>query len=98
LLFFNSFNLGLACKLGKHPFWTLFEENLEKLVLSKRVITEKDIYIYSVQNGCLPSLHARPKLKELKNKRMITYDGELALTYSSLFGNKKRITKSIMAK
>lgn len=76
----------------------LFEQNLEKKILDESLKTEKDVYIYTVQNGCLPNIHAKPRLKKMKENGIIAYEGKLALTYSSLFGNKERITKSIKVK
>lgn len=61
----------------------LFEQNLKEFVLKNRNINEKDVFVFTLQNGCLGS-HAKLPLEKLKKEGKITYDGQLALTYSTL--------------
>lgn len=60
-----------------------FQNNLKEFVLKNNYLNEMDVFIFTLQNGCLGS-HAKLPLKELKDAGKIFYEGQLALTYSSL--------------
>ncbi|GAB5553998.1 MAG: hypothetical protein Sapg2KO_35890 [Saprospiraceae bacterium] len=75
-----------------------FEKNLEKLIKEKRRLSEKDIFYFSVKNGFLAFKHAEPVFKRLRQEGIVTYEGKLGLTYSTLFSNKTRMPKIIKLK
>lgn len=48
----------------------VFEQNLEALILTKQIITNKDVYIYTITKGFTLS-HARKVIKNLYNNKKI---------------------------
>ena len=75
----------------------LFEDRLEKMIRDEREVTEKDVYLYTIEHGLLPNKHARPVLSNLKAAGIIDYEGILALSYSSL-SRRGRVPKTIKVK
>ncbi len=53
---------------------TLFEEELEKEILEGKLKTEWDIYIFTLTNGFLGNIHAKPIVDKLKKDKKIGTD------------------------
>ncbi|MBV6421932.1 MAG: hypothetical protein DAHOPDDO_03220 [Ignavibacteriaceae bacterium] len=80
----------------------LFEETLTKIdrfnilltefIESKGVVTNKDIYILTLENGHPPK-HATDQLSKLKHENKITYNGKPRINYDSVFN--KKVTVNI---
>lgn len=61
----------------------VFEKDLKEFVLKRKCVTEKEVFVFILQNGFLGS-HAKPLLKKLKEEKEIFFEGQLALTYATL--------------
>jgi three-Cys-motif partner protein len=55
---------------GKPKKTQVFEASLESAIKSGQVISEKDIYLFCLENGMMPG-HAAPVLKKLKEQKVI---------------------------
>jgi len=57
-------------ELGKSTKLHFFEQDLEKAILGKKLKTNKDIYIFALENGCL-SKHAKEVIKNLIDRNVL---------------------------
>lgn len=73
-----------------------FQDSIEKLVLSKELNTNHDVYNYSLDCGHIGS-HAAERLKDMKRMKRIYYDSRSPLvTYENVYKIKKLIKYEII--
>lgn len=65
----------------------LFRTSLTKNILEKRLVTNHDIYYYTIEKGHI-SFHAATVLRDLKRKNIIHYSGQPMINYNAVKGNK----------
>jgi hypothetical protein len=66
---------------------TKFVEELEKQIVGKKILTNRDVYNYALHSG-VKSEHAREAIKKLAEKGLIK-NKKLPISYSTVFREKK---------
>lgn len=61
-----------------------FEQELEKLIMSKMIISNKEIYDFTLESGHIPA-HANNKIKELKKNKILSYEGFTNISYNKCY-------------
>lgn len=67
-----------------------FKRELKEFILSKKEISNKEIYDYTLENGHIPK-HAKEVLCELRNNEMVCHFSYPKLNYKQIYSNKKQI-------
>lgn len=75
-----------------------FQNDIRAKVLDGILHTNKDVYIYSLEEGHIPK-HAEEVLKEMKHQNMISYEGRTPLVnYNQVIKNQRIISYEIVKK
>lgn len=70
-----------------------YEFELEKFILSKNEITNKDLYDFTLENGHIPK-HTVDKVRAMKKKNIIAYDGHPCISYDKCYSERKKEVKT----
>lgn len=69
-----------------------YELELERFILSREKMTNKDLYDFTIENGHIPK-HTVDKLRKMKSEKMIAYDGHPCISYEKCYSEKKKEIK-----
>lgn len=73
-----------------------FKDELKKLILSKKLCNNVEIYVYTLNNGHIPK-HAHDKLVELKKENIVDYEGRSPLiNYDKIFNEHRFIEIKVL--
>jgi three-Cys-motif partner protein len=61
-----------------------FEQELEKLIMTKMIISSKEIYDFTLESGHIPE-HAIKKIKELKKNKLLEYIGHTNINFNKCY-------------
>lgn len=64
---------------------------LTELIKSRGMVTNKEIYIFTLEHGHPPK-HAYEHLSMLKKEKLIKYDGKPRINYDSIYNKKVKVT------
>jgi three-Cys-motif partner protein len=64
-----------------------FEESLKEFILSKRKITNREVYDFTLESGHIPK-HARKVIKEMKDEGNINLRGNANISYNKCYKEK----------
>jgi hypothetical protein len=70
----------------------LFEEKLEEYIKEKKVLSNKDIYNFTLLEGH-PKKHASECVMRLKNEGLVEYNGRIGYSYSSCYKKELKFVK-----
>jgi hypothetical protein len=73
-----------------------FQENLRKKILSKELISNKDVYKYTLEHGHIPA-HAVDELKKMKKDGLINFGKSPLINYQQVYQKKNIINYTINA-
>lgn len=63
-----------------------FQRQLEKFILSKAIVTNKDVYSFTLESGFIPK-HAAEVLSSLRNRKLIEHYSYAYLSYRQIYTN-----------
>lgn len=69
-----------------------FQNNLEELILSKKLLSNLDVYMHTLNEGHIPK-HAYNKIQKMKKDKLIDYDGKSPLVNYKQTIKENRIIK-----
>lgn len=70
-----------------------YELELENFLLSKKEITNKDLYDFTLENGHIPK-HTIDKIKIMKSENRIDYFGHPCISYDKCYSESKKEIKT----
>lgn len=89
----NDQNKSQLCLFGDKPLTKIekFQQNLREKILSRSLITNKDIYNYTLEQGHIP-IHAIEEMKKMKAEGLISYQRSPKVNYEQVYKNNNIIT------
>ena len=69
-----------------------FEQEIEKFILAKKEVTNKELYDFTLEAGHIPE-HANKKVREMKENRKLDYTGHTNISYNKCYKEKEKEIK-----
>ena len=92
----NDTNKGMKDLFGNIQLTKIqkFQKDLREKILSKELRTNKDVYLFTLEQGHIP-VHATEELKLMKQNGLITFGRSPMINYNQVYKRKNIITYTI---
>ena len=86
-------NKSQLCLFGEKPLTKIekFQQSLRENIISKKLLTNKDVYDYTLEQGHIP-IHATEEMKRMRNEGLITYSRSPKVNYEQVYKNNNIVT------
>ena len=84
---------AITLSLGEKPLTKIekFQQSLRENIISKKLLTNKDVYDYTLEQGHIP-IHATEEMKRMRNEGLITYSRSPKVNYEQVYKNNNIVT------